>query len=394
MKRILKISFDLALLSFIPILSWFCLSLILDRNLINIFTLTYPIQFIWCILKSIFSTGANISKYKDQNENAVMSAIFLGTIISIIIFGTLAIKIEDYINFMNMDVSIYKTFAIYSVLQLCIQLIFTFFLQKLYYEEKNTLANKYSLSFNLLSFIVLIVSSLIFKEQFTIVLITLTSLGIYTIYLAIKTFDKFKLKLNILNCIKYDSVDLFTNVAFFFISLFGLSNAIDYGIQYALAITFVSLITDTQWDVYEAISIVSKIDILKNDFNYIKHRNNAYKLFLILILSTLLLLISLFKFYELDLILVLIYLSVHIIGQALYPIHRLKTCYLQLEYSASKITFNKTIANILRFLLSLLPTPFCTGIGQFASSLHQFFSTNIIWHRNYKIDKNGYVIKK
>ena len=65
MKRLLKISFDIALLSFVPILSWFCLSLIIDKNLINIFTLVYPIQFIFCALKCIFATGANISKEKD-----------------------------------------------------------------------------------------------------------------------------------------------------------------------------------------------------------------------------------------------------------------------------------------------------------------------------------------
>lgn len=37
MKRLLKIAFDLALMSFIPVLSWFALSLIIDKDLINIF---------------------------------------------------------------------------------------------------------------------------------------------------------------------------------------------------------------------------------------------------------------------------------------------------------------------------------------------------------------------
>ena len=67
MKRLLRISFDLSLLSFIPIISWFLLGIIVDKNLINIFTLTYPLQFIYYIIKSIFSTGANISKEKDKN---------------------------------------------------------------------------------------------------------------------------------------------------------------------------------------------------------------------------------------------------------------------------------------------------------------------------------------
>ena len=156
MKRLLKISLDLSLLSFIPVLSWFCLSLIIDRNLINIFTLTYPIQFIWYILKSIFSTGANINKEKDRNNDAVMSGIIVGGLIGIVIYGFLVLNIVPYINFMNMDVDLYKNFAVYSILQLFIQLVFMFIIEKLYYEEKNELANKYSISFNLLNFVVLI----------------------------------------------------------------------------------------------------------------------------------------------------------------------------------------------------------------------------------------------
>lgn len=120
MKRLLKISLDLALLSFIPIISWFLLSLIVDKALINIFTLTYPIQFVFGILKSIFSTGANISKQKDKNKDAVMSGLVVGSFVGLLIFGFIVFNIESYINFMNMEVSIYKDFAIYSVIQIYI----------------------------------------------------------------------------------------------------------------------------------------------------------------------------------------------------------------------------------------------------------------------------------
>ena len=133
MKRLLKISFDLSLLSFIPILSWFLLGIIVDKNLINIFTLTYPLQFIYYILKSIFSTGANINKEKDNNKNAVMSGMIIGSIFSIIIFSIILINIDKYINFMNMDIKTYKIFAIYSVLELFISLEFAMILNKLYY---------------------------------------------------------------------------------------------------------------------------------------------------------------------------------------------------------------------------------------------------------------------
>lgn len=224
MKRLLKISLDLFLLSFVPVISLFCLSLIVDKNLINIFTLTYPIQFIWYILKSIFSTGANINKEKDNNKDAVMSGIIIGSILSFFIYILLALNIVPYIKFMNMDVNLYKNFAIYSILQLFIQLVFMFIIEKLYYEEKNSLANKYSIIFNLLNFIILIGTSLITKNQIIIITLTLISILCFTIYIFIKHFDKFQFNIKIGKWIKYDSVELFNNIAFFFIFLFGLSN--------------------------------------------------------------------------------------------------------------------------------------------------------------------------
>lgn len=216
MKRLLRISFDLSLLSFIPIISWFLLGIIVDKNLINIFTLTYPLQFIYYIIKSIFSTGANISKEKDKNENAVMSGLVLGTIVSIIIFTIILLNVDNYISFMNMDISTYKNFTIYSILQLFICLEFSMMQDKLYYEEKNKLANKHSLVFNLLNFILLIGTSLITKNQVIIIATTLIPLAIYILYIYIKNSNKFKFNINVLKCIKYDSVELFNNIAFFF----------------------------------------------------------------------------------------------------------------------------------------------------------------------------------
>lgn len=394
MKRLLRISFDLSLLSFIPIISWFLLGIIVDKNLINIFTLTYPLQFIYYIIKSIFSTGANISKEKDKNENAVMSGLVLGTIVSIIIFTIILLNVDNYISFMNMDISTYKNFTIYSILQLFICLEFAMMQDKLYYEEKNKLANKHSLVFNLLNFILLIGTSLITKNQVIIIATTLIPLAIYTLYIYIKNSNNFKFNINVSKCIKYDSVELFNNIAFFLIFLFGLSNALEYGEMYATALTFIALITDTQWDTFDAIKEAATIDISKRKFNYIEHRNNAYKLSGILFGTSLIMFVLLYEFYDLDFKITMLYFSFEIVNFLIYPIYRIKTCYLQLEYSAFKITSNKIIASILRMFMSLLKTPFCTGIGQVCSSVYQLITVSIMLGHNFKIDTTGYVVKK
>ena len=394
MKRLLRISFDLSLLSFIPIILWFLLGIIVDKNLINIFTLTYPLQFIYYIFRSVFSTGANISKEKDKNKDAVMSGLVIGSIISLITFLLILLNIDGYINFMNMDVNTYKTFVIYSVIEIFISLEFAFILNKLYYEGQNKLANKYSIMFNLLNLVLLVGTSLITKNQSVIVITTLIPLSLFTLYIIIKNSDKFKLRLNIFKCIKYDSVELFNNIGFLLIFLFGLSNAINFGEKYTLALTFVALITDTQWDTADAIVTNATIDISKNNFNYKEHRRNAYRLLGILFLTSLIMFILLYRFYDLNFKITMIYFTFEIVNFLIYPIYRIKTCYLQLEWSAFKTTGNKIFSLFLRMILSLTKTPFCTGIGQACSSVYQFITVSIFFKLNFKVDKKGNVIRK
>ena len=394
MKRLLRIASNLAIISFIPILSWLCLGLLVDKNLVNVFTLTYPLQFIIALLKSIFATGANISKEKDKDENAVLSGMTAGTVVGLIIFGLFAINAKKYVEFMNMDFEIYKEFAVYSILQLYIQLVFSFVLEKLYFDGEEKKANKYCIQLNLLNFIVLIITAIFTKNKMIIAGITLMAIFVYVLVVAIKQYKKFKFELHIIKYIKYESVEIANNILFFLIFLFGLSNAMEFGEKYTVALNFVALITDTQWDSFEAISTVAKIDISKNEFNYKEHRNNAYKLDVILMVTTFIMLLISYGFYKLDLGITLIYLSFELINFIIYPVYKIKTCYLQLTKFVKEITTNKITAGILRFFISLLKTPYCTGIGQVTSSLYQSLTVNIMFNKNFKIDKEGKVLEK
>ena len=394
MKRLLRISFNSAIFSLIPILSWFMLGLLVDKNLVNVFTLTYPLQFIWALMKSIFATGANISKEKDKNNNAVLSGMTIGMVVGFIVFGIFAINLRKCIEFMNMDYEIYKEFTLYSIFQLYIQLVFSFVLEKLYFEDKEKLANKYCMQLNFLNFIILILSAIILKNKMQIVVVTLIAILIYTAYVTIKQYKRFKFEISIINCLKYESVEICNNILFFLIFLFGLSNALQFGEKYILALNFVALITDTQWDSFESIKTVAKIDISKEKFNYKNHKMNSYKLLGILLTTVFIMIVVSLKYYDLDLKITAIYLSFELINFIIYPIYSIKTSYLQLEEYEIKVTSNKLFAGILRMIMSLLRTPYCTGMGQVTSSLYQFITVNMIFHRNFVIDKNGIVIKK
>lgn len=238
MKRILRISLDILVTSVVPIAGWFLLGIILGGNLINVFSLTYPIQFIMNTFKSIFSTGANISAYKDNNKNAVNSGILLGIVLGALIFGIIIFNIEKYISFMNMDINTYKIFGIYSIIQIYLQLVLQFILTKLYYKEENKKANKIAITFNLINFITLIGTAIITRDELITCIVSIFILLIYTIIIVIKNMENFKISINLARCVKYDSVELFTSINFFIIYLFGLSNAFEFGERYVLAITF------------------------------------------------------------------------------------------------------------------------------------------------------------
>lgn len=225
-------------------------------------------QFVIASINSTFGTGANVSAIRDNNKNAPFSGTLLGSILGMLILGTIALNIDKYIVFMNMDIETYKIFATYAVIQMFLQLLLNLSLCKLYYEGNNKRANKYSLCFNLINFSSLITMSLITKQQLVIASITIMVTAIFVIIMMIRTVKITRIKINIMNCIKYDSVYLFAEISMFIIYLFGFKNVFDFGEKYILATSFAVLITDTQWDIVRAIKTVAQIDITKKEFSY------------------------------------------------------------------------------------------------------------------------------
>ena len=378
MKRLLRISLDILVTSIVPILSWFLLGILINPNLINIFTLTYPIQFIMNILKSLFGVGANIYAYKENNKDAINSGIILGIIIGLLIFSLISINIDKYILFMGMNVDEYRIFGIYSVLQIYLQLILYLIINKLYYKEENKKSNKLCAIFNIINFLFLIIPAVYIKNQLVIILASLIPSTITVIFILFKNIEKFKFSINIFKWIKYDSIELTTSIMFLLIFLFGLSNVFKYGENYALAISFVTLITDMQWDITHSIGTVARIDIVKNQFIYIEHLKNAFKLIGLILISILILFGILYPIYKSQLDITLNYLLIEIISFVCYPLYNIKLCYMQIEYSALKTTLNKQIANTIRFMLSFIPSPYCTGIGQLFSMIYQLIYSNLI----------------
>ena len=382
MNRLLRISFDTLLTSVTPILSWFLLGILVDKNLINIFSLIYPMQFVISAIKSIFGTGANISAIRDKNKESIFSGVVLGSLFGMMILGVIVLNIDKYIAFMNMDIETYKTFAMYGLIQMFLQLLLNLSLCKLYYENDNKRANKYSFWFNLINFSSLIIMSIITKEQIIIASISIIITTIFTIVMMTRLVQKTKIKINLINCVKYDSVYLFAEISMFIIYLFGFKNSFNFGEKYILATSFATLITDTQWDISSAIKTVAQIDIARRLFSYKEHMKNSRKLIYLLIISTFIMGLILYPSYKVDITATLLIVGIELISLYMYPIYITKLTYIQLEYSTIKATISKQIANILRVCCSFIPSPFCTSIGLAVSVIYQLVSTQYIIQKN------------
>lgn len=394
MKQLIRISFDTLVNSVFFILFCIVLTVLVDDNILSIFTLTYPIQLLPSILKTVFATGPNILKEKHGRDDDVFSALTVGIIITVLIFFILLLNIDNYINFMNGNYIDKKELVSFFIIEIFFQTILGYILTIFYYKSDNELANKVSLSFNLINLIVIILAALIFDNNILIILTTTILMSVYLIILLFKVYKKFIFKFNILEWIKYDLVSLVDDSLLLVGYLFSLSSAMIYGEQYSAALAFSSLITDIQWDISYSISTVAKINISKKKFNYKEHLKNSYKLISILILSIFVMFIIAYPIYKPDLLITFSYLIFHIIDFIIYPVYRTKTCYLQLEYSIIKTNINNLINKVIRVLLSLLVTPYATVIAQLCSSLYQYFSMNILFLKHYKINNKGNVINR
>lgn len=390
MKRLLRVSFDILITSIVPIASWFLLGIILDNHLINIFSLTYPLQCLMGMIIAIFGVGANISIYKDDNKNGGDNGIFYGTIFSILVFGFIIFNNDNYINFMNMDTKIYKIFCIYSMFQIFCHTVLELILTKLYYKEENKKANKIAILFNAINFVSLIGMAIITKNQLITTVISGIIMFIMITFLLIKNVEKIDFKINLKNCFKYNSVAFSVSFMFFMIYFFGFSNSFEYGEKYMIAITFATLVTDIQWDITDAVKTVAKVDIAKKKFDYNEHFRNALKLYFLLILSVILMSLVAYPFYKPDLKIASIFISLHILDFMLGPFIEIKICFLQLEDSAFKMTLNMIIAYIIRTSISFVPTPFCTIIGQMCSTTYELICTKI----NFRKYENKSIIQK
>ena len=395
MKRLFRIGSGLFIYSLIPILSWIVLSYTLgDSRISNVYSLTYAMQFVWMILKSFFASSANIRKHKEQQSNATWNGIFWGTIFSAIIFAIPLIFVDNYISFFGQDEELYRIYVIYAIVQLFIQTMFSFIIEKLFFEDKDKIANIHLFAFNILNFVLVVVLTLLIENTLLAFIITLAILFIYVLVLYIWQFEKFKIDFSFFKNFKYESASIVSSIFMMLIYLFGFQNVFSTGEEYLIALNLVTLCTDAQWDCLGAISTVAKVDISKNRYNYKQELRNSYFFTLIVIASSLVMTFALFFLFNASLLLVLIFIAFQVFDFLTTPISDILAVFTQLEYSPVLNTIISLSTKAVRVLLSVvIMSPFCTDIGQVVEAVLLLGTLLIIRFTKYKVSEGKLLVK-
>lgn len=376
MKRLLQISLDTLLASTLPIIMWLLLGFVINKEISNVFSLTYPLQFFYMLFITLFAIGPNITSKKENNANVIYSNMLFSSVLVGIITIFLCLNVNSYIKLMSMSENIYHNFCMYSIVLMYYNFILQLLLQKLYYENNNKKANKISLLFNLTNFLLIIILSALFKDVFAIT-VTLVIDFLILIILFINNIKRFTFILKIKENIKYTSFSLLKDISFLLIYGIGFGNSFSYGDKYLGAINFEGLTTDAQWDMLASVDTASKIDISENKLDYKKSLKDAYKLLLILIGTILIMNITLYWYFKPDVKVLLIILLVQIIDMLFEPIKAIKLNYLQINDNSSKHNIAYIISRIGRLLCSFIPSAFCTYIGQMFSMIYLYIYSKI-----------------
>jgi hypothetical protein len=247
----------------------------------------------------------------------------------------------------------------------------------LYYEKKNEESNRINLIFNLTNFLLIIILSILIKNQLNVIIGSLAIDFIIIVYYYIKKLKFTKFEIDFISNIKCTSFNILRDITMFMIYGIGEYNSFSYGYKYISASNFEGLTTDTQWDAITSIDTVAKIDITKNEFNFKEHLKNGYKLSIILITTTLTMNFAMYWYYRPSLIILAIMLGVQIINMLVDPVIIIRLSYLQLNVNNKKNNLNYFIARLIRILSSFIPSGFCTYIGQFLSMVYYYLYTKI-----------------
>lgn len=360
------------LISALPLLTWILLGIIVKSEIANVFSLTYPLQFIYVLLILVFAVGANITARKIRDKNVVGTNLVVGTVVIGGVTALICLMIDGYLEWMGVEAETYHDFSIYCIIRCFLTSVIQMISQKLYYDNEIKRTNTMNIIYGLVDFMMIVGLSAVVDNVFAIVVTLLTDATIVMIFFGMY-YEKGKFSLRLWDNVKNTSFEILDNLGMLFSYGLGLANSFSYGKEFLNAINFETLVTDAQWDMLnESVGTVAKVDITERKLNYKKLRNEAWGLVGIFAGTTLIMTIVLYWYYRPELWILVVLLVVQFVDMIVCVMNDLRLGYMQIR--DNRIMHNGMIllTRGVRIACALIPTGFCVYIGQLVSTFLKY----------------------
>ena len=391
MKRLLRISLNVLFTSALPIVSWILLGIIVRPEIADVFSLTYPMQFLFVVLMTIFAIGANITAKLKHDKNVVMTNLVVGSIVFGIFTAVICANIDAYLEQMNVTPEVYRDFAIYAFIRIAEGNIIMMISQKLYYKNEIKKTNTINLVYGACDFILITVLNSI-TDHTAAIIITLCADSAITAIFFFRNYDKWKFSLRLFDNIKNASFEILDSLGMFLAYGLGYANSFSYGKEFLNAINFETLITDAQWDMLnESVGTAARVDIAERKFNYRKMRRQALAMSAIMLGTSAILGLVLYWYYKPDLLILLILFGSQVIDMFFDPINHIRWSYLQIRDNKLRHNAVFVATRLVRIVCSFIPTGFCVYIGELSSTAIKYIYSRYQCRnfREFKITKTS-----
>lgn len=382
-KRMCKLGKITIINSLVHILTWVFIGAVVgNKELINIFSLTYSLQFLPYMLLNLLVSGNIIGNEKHTiSKDAIFTGIVVANLIALCTVIIVTLNIDKVMVHLGTTNIAYKNWLIYACWFMYITLPLICTLELLYFKMEDNKAEKISFIFNLIYCGMVVVLYTITHNEIISITISLIVLAIYTYSILIRQMSKFKFTLNILSGVKYQYNVVASNIMMFLTYFIGMKFIFEYSPEFTLAVSCCALMTDAQWDVIcNSISNVAKVEIAKNasDKNNINNLFRANRLFIALVIASVLVtFILIVPIYNASLKYCSIIILFETLDMLMVTDRNIKQSWIDIELKSKSTALMSMGIRIIRMLSAYLPTIYALWIGQIISSvLHKLLYDN------------------
>lgn len=270
-KRFIKNSIAQLSSSLVPIMFCFFIGSVVSPELSSIFTLTYPIQFIFMLVTDVLLYSGFTYAQKDKQKWAqdyMLSLVFISFVITFAIVIFTFFLFKHYCNFMHFDLNIFYKWGLLHAIYICTDIAVNAIRLYFIFMKEDKYAGISYLSKVLVVTIPTMVAIFITKNANVSIITYLFFQFVWYVIAIRKIYNPFKFRFSY-HCMKYGIPDIVDNLGMLLFFAFGIENIAENSLIFVIAYNLDTLLTDWLWDIKICgIEPIIRSELCSDTFDY------------------------------------------------------------------------------------------------------------------------------